>query len=74
MVATLRPQFPNLETGWANVQALGETQAMADRQAAASGDAGATSTGCGENFDEALVALGAPSGTMQAGPPASTAC
>jgi hypothetical protein len=74
VVATLRPQPPNLETGFADLQALGESEAMSDHQAASGGDAGTVSTWCGQAFDELLVSLGAPGGTLQAGSIPGTSC
>lgn len=74
LLATLQSQFPNLEMGWADVHYLGQCQAMADHQAAAAGDAGATSTACGQNFDGLLISLGAPGGNLQGGSRRTTAC
>jgi murein DD-endopeptidase MepM/ murein hydrolase activator NlpD len=54
-----------METGWADLSALGESEAMADHQAATTGDSGAVSTPDGISFDALLVALGAPSGVLQ---------
>lgn len=74
VLATLRPQPPNLETGWADLSVLGLSQAMADHQAPGKGDAGSVSTGCGQSFDALLRSLGAPGGTLQQGSRASSTC
>lgn len=74
VLATLEPAFPNMETGWADLSALGTTRAMAEGQAASAGDAGTVSTGCGRDFSAFLAALGAPGGILQAGAVLSTTC
>jgi murein DD-endopeptidase MepM/ murein hydrolase activator NlpD len=65
VLGILQPGSPGLETGWADLQALGESQAMADHQAASSGDSGDVSTADGLNFNAWLIALGAPTGILQ---------
>lgn len=74
VLATLRPEHPDLETGWADLRVLGMSEAMADHQAATTGDAGRISTGCGQNFDALLQALGAPGGALQPGSVAQSGC
>lgn len=74
VLATLQPTFPNMETGWADLQSLGETAAMRDGQAAHIGDAGSVSTGCGQDFSAFLAALGAPGGTLQTNSTLTTSC
>lgn len=61
----LEPGSPGLETGWADLSALGDSLALADGQASTAGDAGDVSTPDGINFNSWLVAVGAPSGTLQ---------
>lgn len=73
-IGTMTDGPDGIETGWADLSSLGEAQAMADHQAAPTGDAGATSTGCGQSFDQLLVSLGAPGGIMQTGSEPSTSC
>jgi murein DD-endopeptidase MepM/ murein hydrolase activator NlpD len=73
-IGTMTDGPDGVETGWADLSSLGEAQAMADHQAAATGDAGATSTGCGQSFDQLLVSLGAPGGIMQPGSTPTTSC
>lgn len=74
VVAILRPQAPNLETGWADLSALGATQALADHQVPGKGDAGSLSTGCGQSFNALLRRLGVPGGILQPGSGDSSAC
>jgi murein DD-endopeptidase MepM/ murein hydrolase activator NlpD len=73
-IGTMTDGPDGVETGWADLSSLGEAQAMADHQAAATGDAGATSTGCGQAFNLLLVSLGAPGGIMQPGSTATMSC
>jgi murein DD-endopeptidase MepM/ murein hydrolase activator NlpD len=65
VLGILQPGPNGIETGWADLQSLGESQAMADQQASTTGDAGDVSTLDGLNFNALLVALGAPSGILQ---------
>ena len=74
VLATLQPTFPNMETGWADLSVVGITQAMAEGEAASSGDAGSVSTSCGQSFNQLLVSMGAPGGILQAGSMLQTSC
>ena len=74
VLATLRPQAPNLETGWADLLALGASRAVVDHQVLGTGDAGSVSTGCGQSFDALLRGLGAPGGILQPSSAASSTC
>jgi murein DD-endopeptidase MepM/ murein hydrolase activator NlpD len=73
-IGTMTDGPDGVETGWADLSSLGEAQAMDDHQALSTGDAGATSTPCGQSFDQLLVSLGAPGGIMQAGSTPSMSC
>jgi murein DD-endopeptidase MepM/ murein hydrolase activator NlpD len=65
VLGILQPGPNGIETGWADLQSVGESQAMGDHQASTTGDTGDVSTLDGLNFNAWLVALGAPSGTLQ---------
>ncbi|MBV8943261.1 MAG: hypothetical protein JO240_16170 [Solirubrobacterales bacterium] len=67
-IATLHDQFPYMETGWASGKGP-ETLAIARGHQCRCGDPGGWSTIEGRNFDQLLVALGAPSGYLQPNPP-----
>ncbi len=68
MIATAHDASPHMETGWASGRGP-ETLAIADRHKCPWGDPGGWSTIEGRNFDRLLVALGAPSGSLQPKPP-----
>jgi murein DD-endopeptidase MepM/ murein hydrolase activator NlpD len=63
-IATLRPGFPHLETGWASGRGP-EALAIARGQQCTCGDPGGWSTVEGRNFDRLLVSVGAPAGYLQ---------
>lgn len=68
-IATLHNAYPNMETGWASGTAS-ETLAIADHHQCTCGDPGGWSAIEGRNFNQLLMALGAPSGNLQPNPPA----
>lgn len=74
VLGTFLPSDPGIEIGLANLSEPGVTRAMAEAQAAKAGDAGAISTGCGQNFNQLLVSLGAPGGVLQDGSQVTTSC
>lgn len=67
-IATLHPSYPYMETGWASGRAS-ETLAIADDHQCTCGDPGGWSSIEGRNFNQLLVALGAPGGYLQPNPP-----
>jgi len=67
-LATLVDASPNLETGWAAAPGTGNS--LADTMTTSTGQPvfnGSNSTAAGINFNELLVALGAPTGIYQTG-------
>ena len=67
-IATLRNAFPNMETGWASGQAS-ETLAFADHHECTCRDPGGWSSIEGRNFNQLLVVLDAPPGSLQSSVP-----
>jgi hypothetical protein len=63
-IATAHDASPHIETGWASGRGP-ETLAIADRHQCPWGDPGGWSSVEGQNFDRLLLALGAPSGSLQ---------
>ena len=68
LIATVRDAYPYMETGWASGKGP-ETLAIARGHQCTCGDPGGWSSIEGRNFDHLLVALGAPSGYLQASQP-----
>lgn len=67
-IATLHDASPNMETGWASGRES-ETLSFADNHECTCGDPGGWSAIEGRNFNQLLVALGAPSGYLQSSVP-----
>lgn len=67
-VAIVHDAYPYMETGWASGKGP-ETLAIARGQQCTCSDPGGWSSIEGRNFDQLLVALGAPSGYLQPNPP-----
>ncbi|HET9689888.1 MAG TPA: hypothetical protein VFP61_01950 [Acidimicrobiales bacterium] len=66
VVGILHDAYPDMEIGW-SADAYGDTMAAAAGQWTPASDAASQPTAFGVNFDQLLVGLGAPSGTMGAG-------
>lgn len=67
-VATLHDAYPYMEIGWGSGRGS-ETLAFADHHECTCSDPGGWSSIEGRNFDQLLVALGAPSGYLQSSVP-----
>jgi hypothetical protein len=63
-IATLHPEFPDMETGWASGEGP-ETLAIARGHQCTCGDPGGWSSIEGRNFDRLLISVHGPSGYLQ---------